>query len=57
MNNENLRPHGDAHQLCIQELSSENPNYEAAQVFATLSVEEALRDLADRISAALRRLG
>jgi hypothetical protein len=57
VNNENLRPHGDAHQLCIQELSSENPNYEAAQVYATLSVEEALRDLADRISAALRRLG
>jgi hypothetical protein len=57
VNDENLRPHSDAHQLCIQELSSKNPNYQAAQVYATLSVEEALRDLADRIAAALRRLG
>jgi hypothetical protein len=57
MSNENLRPHSDAYQLCIQELSRKDPDYQAAQVCATLSVREALRDLADRISVALRRIG
>ena len=56
MNDENLRPHGEAYELCVRELSGENPNFQAAQVFATLSVEEALRDLAKTISVALRRL-
>jgi hypothetical protein len=51
------RSHDDARQRCIQELNSEHPDYQAAQVYATLSVEEALRDMADRISNALRRLG
>jgi hypothetical protein len=57
MNEENFRRHSDAHQLCIQELGREDTDYQAAQVYATLSVEEALRDLADKITAALRRLG
>jgi hypothetical protein len=57
MSDEYLRPHDDAYRLCVQELSREHPDYQAAQVFATLSVEEALRDLANRISVALRRVG
>lgn len=57
VNDENLRPHSDAYQLCIQELSGETPDYQAAQVYATLSVEEALPDLANSITFALRRLG
>jgi hypothetical protein len=57
MNDENLRPHSDACQLCVQELSRKDPDFQAAQVYATLSVEEALRDLADRISVTLRRVG
>jgi hypothetical protein len=56
VNDENLRPHSDAYQLRVQELSRKDPDYQAAQVYATLSVEEALRDLAERISVALRRL-
>ena len=56
MNEENPRPHSEAYQLCIQELSRQDPNFQAAQVFALLSVEEALRDLADRVSVALRRI-
>lgn len=56
MNDDNLRPHGEAYELCVRELRSENPNFQAAQVLATLSVEEALRDLAKTISVALRRL-
>lgn len=56
MNEENPRPGSEAYQLCIQELSRQDPNLQAAQVFALLSVEEALRDLADRVSVALRRI-
>jgi len=56
VNEENPRPHSEAYQLCIQELSRQDPNFQAAQVFALLSVEEALRDLADRVSVALRRI-
>ena len=57
MNDASSRPHSEAYELCIQELSRKEPNFQAAQVFALLSVEEALRDLADRVSVALRRLG
>jgi len=45
MNEENLRPRSGAYQLCIQELGCQDPNFQAAQVFALLSVEEALREL------------
>lgn len=57
MNDDSLRPHSDAYQHCVQELNSDDPDYQAAQVYAILSVEEALRDLANRLSASLRRLG
>ena len=57
MNEAVNRSHSEAYQLCIQELSRQDPNFQAAQVFALLSVEEALRDLADKVSVALRRLG
>ncbi len=56
VNNENLRPHGEAYELCVRELHQESPNFQVAQVFATLSVEEALRDLAKTISVAFRQL-
>jgi len=35
---------------CKDELSQPNPNFQRAQVFATLSVEEALREMAGRIT-------
>jgi hypothetical protein len=57
LNSENLtRRHGDALEYCLQELNREHPNYQAAQVYATLSVEEALRDLATAIGWAADRL-
>ena len=56
MDDERVRVHSEAYKLCIAELNTEYPDYHAAQVYATLSIEEALRDLADRMSVALRRL-
>ena len=50
------RRHGDALEYCLRELSREHPDYQAAQVYATLSVEEALRDLATAIGWAADRL-
>jgi hypothetical protein len=39
LNSENLiRNHGDALEYCLQELNREDPDYQAAQVFATLTV-------------------
>jgi hypothetical protein len=52
MNDKHLRPHDDAYQLCVQELNRDHPDYLAAQIYATLSVEEALRDLAAAIGRA-----
>jgi hypothetical protein len=57
LNSENLiRNHGDALEYCLQELNREHPDYQAAQVFATLSLEEAIRDLAAAIGQAAGRL-
>jgi hypothetical protein len=57
LNSENLtRKHGDALEYCLQELDREHPDYQAAQVYATLSVEEALRDLATAIGWAADRI-
>jgi hypothetical protein len=43
---------GEALQLCVHELAQPDANYCAAQVYATLSLEKAVRDVA----AELRRL-
>jgi hypothetical protein len=57
LNSENLiRPHGEAPEYCLQELNREHPDYQVAQVYATLSVEEALRDLATAIGWAADRI-
>jgi hypothetical protein len=54
--------HREAFQLCVRELEKPQPDYQAAQIFATLSLEEAVRDaiselarLARAISVASRR--
>jgi hypothetical protein len=41
---------GEARQLCFHELAQPEPDYGAAQVFATLSLEEAVRDVAAELS-------
>jgi hypothetical protein len=57
LNSDNLtRRHNDALMYCLQELNREHPDYQAAQVYATLSLEEALRDLALAIGLAPGRL-
>jgi hypothetical protein len=57
LSSENLiRNHGNALEYCLQELNREHPDYQAAQVFATLSLKEAIRDLAAAIGQAAGRL-
>jgi hypothetical protein len=57
LDNENItRTHSGALEYCIQELNREHPDYQAAQVYATLGLEEALRDLAAAIGRAASRL-
>jgi hypothetical protein len=57
LNSESLtRPHGNALEYCLQELNREHPDYQAAQVYATLSVEEALRDLTTALGWAADRI-
>ncbi len=53
---------GEAYQACVKELHQAHPDYERAQVYATLSLEETLRemcaqvaDLAKQITLASRR--
>ena len=51
--NNNANPassHSEVHERCVQELH--DGDLQAAQVLATLSVEEALRDLAATIARA-----
>jgi hypothetical protein len=58
LNSENLiRHHRDALDYCLEELNRPGPDYQAAQVYATLSLEEALRDLAATIVRAADRIG
>lgn len=57
LSSENLiRNHSDALKYCLQELNREYPDYQRAQVFATLSLEEAVRDLAAAIGQVAGRL-
>jgi len=45
-----------AYLRCMRELQDPNPDYPAAQLYATLSVEEALRDLGTQLSRLTRAL-
>jgi hypothetical protein len=54
---------GEAYQTCIRELHNGRPDYERAQVYATLALEESARavvaqleELGGLISRGLRRL-
>ena len=47
---------GEAHQRCLRELRQQHPDYSAAQVFATLSLDETLRDIAAKLSDLTRQL-
>lgn len=42
---------GEAYQQCVRELQQPEPDYERAQVLATLSLHEAMRDAADELGA------
>jgi hypothetical protein len=47
---------GEARQCCLLELSQPDPNYGAAQVYATLSLEEAVRDVVAELAHLAREL-
>lgn len=40
---------GEAHQRCLRELQQAEPNYQAAQIYAALSLEETVRNLTTAI--------
>jgi hypothetical protein len=45
-----------AYLRCIRELQNPDPDYPAAQIYATLSVEEAIRDLGVQLARLTRAL-
>ena len=47
---------GEPYQRCIHELGQPHPDYQAAQLYATLSLEEALRDMIDQLAQVTREL-
>ncbi len=47
---------GEAYQRCMHELGQPHPDYQAAQLYATLSLEEALRDVINQLSQMTRAL-
>jgi hypothetical protein len=47
---------GEAYQRCIQELAELNPDYQAAQLFATLSLEETVRGVAAQLAELTKAL-
>ena len=40
---------GEAYQRCLRELGNPHPDWQAAHVYATLSLEETLRDVVARL--------
>jgi hypothetical protein len=42
---------GEAYRQCVRELHQPHPDYERAQVFATLALHEAVRGLTGEVSA------
>jgi len=41
---------GEAYQRCTHELGRPHPDYQAGQLYATLSMEEALRDMTEQLA-------
>jgi hypothetical protein len=48
--------HGEAYRRCIQELLEPEPDYQAAQLYATLSLEETVRDVATQLAELTKAL-
>jgi hypothetical protein len=42
--------HGEAYRRCMQELLEPEPDYQAAQLYATLSLEETVGDVATQLA-------
>jgi hypothetical protein len=47
---------GEAYQRCMQELGKPYPDHEPAQLYATLSVEETLRDVAGHLAELTKQI-
>ena len=52
----NSLPGNKAYQRRMQELSRPHPDYQAAQLYATLSLEEALRDMITQLAKLTREI-
>ena len=48
--------HGEAYRRCVEELLEPDPDYQAAQLYATLSLEETVRDVATQLSELTKAL-
>jgi len=48
--------HSEPYERCLQELRQPQPDYQLAQLYATLSMEEAIRDVAVQLSQLSARL-
>ena len=46
---------GEAYTTCIRELHKAHPDYERAQVYATLGLRDAMLEVAEQIRLASRR--
>jgi hypothetical protein len=47
---------GEAYQRCMQVLAKPHPDYRAAQLFATLSLEETMRDAVAQLAQLTKEL-
>jgi len=47
---------GEAYQACVKELHQAHPDYERAQVYATLGLEETLREVAGQVAELARQI-
>jgi hypothetical protein len=48
--------HGEAYQRCMRELRKPYPDYTCAQLYATLSMEETLRDVVAQVAELARQI-
>ncbi len=48
--------HGEAYRRCMQELLKPDPDYQAAQLYATLSLEETVREVATQLAELTKAL-
>lgn len=48
--------HGEPYERCLQELRKPQPDYQLAQLYATLSIDEAIREVAVQLTQLTTKL-